>query len=277
VGAILVATLAFNIQLTFSWLYWLLACIFLGACAFGVNELIDANDTDKHSWNIHHADALAITSITFYFLIALAFILGMFFSYIANQIWWGSALVVVSLCYSVKPIRGKARFGLDILFQLVAAWLIPSWALIWNHSSINAFFWELTMQPQVDKTLREKGTYIDVVFDDPIIHRVIHDMGGWVKFGEKNEDEWPFVAKEFQTRYQSFKSRNEIPDHPGVLVGIANAHNRREGHELEPYLMIGNVEKCKAIVEKKDSKPMIQFTKAAHALDSFTKQLAAYK
>ena len=61
--------------------------------------------------------------------------------------------------------------------------------------------------------------------------------------------------------YQSFKSRNEIPDHPGVLVGIANAHNRREGHELEPYLMIGNVEKCKAIVEKKDSKPMIQFTK----------------
>lgn len=128
----------------------------------------------------------------------------------------------------------------------------------------------------VDKTLREKGAYIDVVFDDPIIHRVIHDMGGWVKFGEKNEDEWPFVAKEFQTRYQSFKSRNEIPDHPGVLVGIANAHNRREGHELEPYLMIGNVEKCKAIAEKKESKPMIQFTKASNALnkDSISKQFA---
>ena len=36
----------------------------------------------------------------------------------------------------------------------------------------------------VDKTLRERYLY-RCGFDDPIIHRVIHDMGGWVKFGEK--------------------------------------------------------------------------------------------
>ena len=60
-----------------------------------------------------------------------------------------------------------------------------------------------------------------------------------------------FCSKRIKLVTKSFKLRNEIPDHPGVLVGIANAHNRREGHELEPYLMIGNVEKCKAIVEKK--------------------------
>ena len=33
---------------------------------------------------------------------------------------------------------------------------------------------------KVDKSVRFKGVYADVVFDDPLIHRVIDDMGGWI-------------------------------------------------------------------------------------------------
>src|SRR5690606_37498796 len=51
---------------------------------------------------------------------------------------------------------------------------------------------------KVDKALRQVGTYSSVVFDDPVIHRVIHDMGGWVSLGVKNDKEWPFVANEFE-------------------------------------------------------------------------------
>ncbi len=52
---------------------------------------------------------------------------------------------------------------------------------------------------KVDRAVRHVGTYADVVFDDPIIHRVVHDMGGWITFGSKREDDWPFVAKELET------------------------------------------------------------------------------
>ena len=64
---------------------------------------------------------------------------------------------------------------------------------------------------KVDKAVRYKGTYVDVVFDDPVIHRVLHDMGGWIALGQKNEDEWPFVAREFENRYRGFRERSEIP------------------------------------------------------------------
>ena len=69
---------------------------------------------------------------------------------------------------------------------------------------------------KVDSAVRHKGTYVDVVFEDPLIHRVLHDMGGWIALGQKNEDEWPFVAREFENRYRGFRERSEIPEHPSV-------------------------------------------------------------
>ena len=93
---------------------------------------------------------------------------------------------------------------------------------------------------KVDKAIRQKGPYVDVVFDDPLIHKVLHDMGGWIQLGNKTEEEWPFVAKEFESRYRGFRARSEVPDYPPVLTGIANAYNRSKGIELEPMVMIGD-------------------------------------
>lgn len=112
---------------------------------------------------------------------------------------------------------------------------------------------------KVDKTVRHKGTYVDVVFDDPLIHRVLHDMGGWIALGQKNEDEWPFVAREFENRYRGFKQRSEIPDYPPVLTGIANAHNLSNGVKPEPFVMVGNVEQCKQVINLGAKKPLIGF------------------
>lgn len=93
---------------------------------------------------------------------------------------------------------------------------------------------------RVDKAIRQKGTYVDVVFvGDPLIHRVIHDMGGWIGFGMKSEEEWPFVAREFENRYRGFKERSDTnPPHPEVLTGIANAHNAAHGLPSQPPVMI---------------------------------------
>lgn len=119
---------------------------------------------------------------------------------------------------------------------------------------------------KVDKAVRHKGTYVDVVFDDPLIHRVLHDMGGWIALGQKNEDEWPFVAREFENRYRGFRERSEIPEYPAVLTGIANAYNRSKGQPIQPYVMIGDEAACRRVLSGGTDKPLIGFTQADKAI-----------
>lgn len=116
---------------------------------------------------------------------------------------------------------------------------------------------------KVDKAIRHVGTYSDVAFDDPLIHRVIHDMGGWIGFGAKTEDEWPFVAKEFENRYRGYRMRSERPDYPKVLTGISNAHNSRNGHKLDAPRLIGNVDKATRVISGGTDKPLIGITSAS--------------
>ena len=92
---------------------------------------------------------------------------------------------------------------------------------------------------KVDLAVRRVGTYCDVVFDDALIHRVIQDMGGWIAFGTKAENEWPFVAKEFENRYRGFRFRGERPQYPPTLIGIATAHNFRKGYKSGTPVLIG--------------------------------------
>lgn len=100
---------------------------------------------------------------------------------------------------------------------------------------------------KVDETIRTIGPYQSVVFDDPIIHAVIDDMGGWIMFGEKTEDEWPFVSLEFQKRYKGYKSRKQVPPHSKILIGQHEAKNRQHDFEIEPPLFIGDQEKAKQV------------------------------
>ena len=101
---------------------------------------------------------------------------------------------------------------------------------------------------KVDKAVRSIGPYESVAFDDPIIHRVIHEMGGWVGFGQKTEDEWPFVGKEFENRYRGYAMRGEIPEYPRLLIGVSQAHNERNNHKVDPPRLIGNVEQAEAVL-----------------------------
>ena len=92
----------------------------------------------------------------------------------------------------------------------------------------------------VDNAVRTVGTYRSVAFADPIIHKVIQDMGGWVALGNKKEDEWPFVAKEFQTRYRGIKTTGQPVDALPQLTGIAAQQNSVAGIQYaEPPILIG--------------------------------------
>lgn len=121
---------------------------------------------------------------------------------------------------------------------------------------------------KVDYAIRHRGTYVDVAFTDELIHRVLYDMGGWIALGQKNEDEWPFVAREFENRYRGFRERSEIPEYPAVLTGIANAYNRSKGLPLEPYVMIGDEAACQCVIAGGTDKPLIAFKQARNHLPS---------
>jgi len=101
---------------------------------------------------------------------------------------------------------------------------------------------------KVDRALRQVGPYETVVFDDPLIHRILHDMGGWMMLGQKTDDEWPFVAREFEQRYRGFKSRNERFEYPAKLIGVSEAHNSKEGHKTAQPMLIGDATQAKAVM-----------------------------
>lgn len=96
----------------------------------------------------------------------------------------------------------------------------------------------------VDQAVRTIGPYQSVTFDDRITMRVLQDMGGWAKFANTKSEEWPFVAKEFQTRYSGYRVRSEVPECPDHLVGIAEAQNVATGQPVGPVMLIGNKEKA---------------------------------
>jgi hypothetical protein len=111
---------------------------------------------------------------------------------------------------------------------------------------------------KVDSAIKRVGTYQDVAFDDPIIHRVIMDMGGWIWLGHQTEEEWPFIAKRFESAYRGYRMRGETPDYPPVLTGIANAHNQQEGFATAPPTLIGDQGKAQMVLSGGTNKPMIE-------------------
>lgn len=103
---------------------------------------------------------------------------------------------------------------------------------------------------KVDRAIRVVGCYDSVVFDDALIHRVIQDMGGWIGFGNKTEEDWVFVGKEFENRYRGYASRSERPEYPPVLSGMAEAQNLQLGYKAAPPRLIGDPERAKSVYER---------------------------
>lgn len=119
---------------------------------------------------------------------------------------------------------------------------------------------------KVDQAVRRVGTYQCVVFDDAVIHRVILDMGGWVYIGAKDEKEWPFVAKEFQNRYRGYRMRDETPEYPPVLIGMANAHNSKQGFREHPPILVGDERKATSVRLGGTTAPLLGMKSAADVL-----------
>lgn len=98
------------------------------------------------------------------------------------------------------------------------------------------------------KAAQRCGRYESVCFDDPVIHHVIRDMGGWVAWCLIEEKERPFKHNEFQKRYTGALS-GQREDHPMRLMGITELTNSRAGFDefVKPPVIIGDEQKAKQV------------------------------
>ncbi|RDH39967.1 MAG: hypothetical protein CFE62_006250 [Candidatus Aquirickettsiella gammari] len=82
---------------------------------------------------------------------------------------------------------------------------------------------------EIIKTIRHVGHYDSVIFNDPRIHAVIKDMGGWIFLCQQSERELIFLQKEFERRYKNYYSVNKLTVSSTYLTGQIEHQNRIHG------------------------------------------------
>jgi hypothetical protein len=111
---------------------------------------------------------------------------------------------------------------------------------------------------KVDRAIRTVGTHRSVAFDDPLVHRVLVEMGGWIQLGAKTDDDWPFLKNEFVNRYRGYRGRSEVPEYPPVLIGVAEAQNSQQSlAHREPPTLIGNQALAERVALGGTGKPLL--------------------
>lgn len=103
---------------------------------------------------------------------------------------------------------------------------------------------------KVMRALREAGSNYHIVFDDPIIHQVISDMGGWARFCseiyEQNthdrEANVHFFAKEFNEKYETYAKHGVPQDYPKKITADENMNS--------PFIPIGDENICKLVYKR---------------------------
>ena len=103
---------------------------------------------------------------------------------------------------------------------------------------------------KVMQGIKSAGAWTSVVFDDPIIHTVIEEMGGWVHLCKTKIKDMPFKQNEFHTRYRGYIGK--VPrNFPRVLMGIADGHNRQNGHPCSDPITLGNPQQAALVYQQR--------------------------
>jgi len=108
---------------------------------------------------------------------------------------------------------------------------------------------------EVDTAIRKVGAYQDVVFHDPLIHQIIHKMGGWMALCDiPDEKSLVFKANEFKNAYRALYATPAQHQPPVKLIGIINSQNANiKNARKNPPVLIGDPNKAKEVLHKLQS------------------------
>lgn len=94
---------------------------------------------------------------------------------------------------------------------------------------------------RVERAAREIGPYQSVVFDDPIIHAVLEDMGGWIDLcGISSEKDLEFRGHEFAKRYQGYALQGGAQRYQSHMTGLIEADCNTKKLPAPKPMLIGD-------------------------------------
>lgn len=110
---------------------------------------------------------------------------------------------------------------------------------------------------KVNNSIRYHGAYESVVFDDPLIHAVIADMGGWIQLCRANSDTLSYRAHEFERRYSHYL-QHKPHNYPKHLVGMIEHQNQASSYAIPKPLFLGDRQKALLVHEGSQDVTMIR-------------------
>jgi hypothetical protein len=81
---------------------------------------------------------------------------------------------------------------------------------------------------KVINAIKSVGAYSSVAFDDPLIHVVIIEMGGWIALCHTSLEQLNFKCHEFSKRYSALQTQQPLTNsvnYPQKLSGIIEQSN----------------------------------------------------
>lgn len=120
----------------------------------------------------------------------------------------------------------------------------------------------LAMSKMLD-AMGRVGAYRSVVFDDPIIHAVIDDLGGWIGLCRAEWDS--YSEHRFCEAYRAYAGRENIT-FPAKLVGEYEAVNAKDGRQIAPPVLVGDPDMAKEVLRLGATGGRTQFTLASDAI-----------
>jgi len=113
---------------------------------------------------------------------------------------------------------------------------------------------------KVMEAIKRVGGWQSVCFDDPIIHCVLEDMGGWPKLCSTEGDEMSFRAADFAKRYRAYAERGTPERFAPYLTGRHETSNRIGGFKAPTPMLIGDTQKCAEVMAQGQDGPRTMIT-----------------
>jgi len=160
----------------------------------------------------------------------------------ATAVWWEACLpfdfeqVAKAMnAHAIDPDRGQYPPKPADIVRLLQG----------THGDRALIAWGKTLE-----AMGRVGSYATVVFDDPVIHAVIDDLGGWVQVCRTKQDEMPFLQKRFCDAYKAYAKRGADLRYPAKLLGTTDLENAKSGYDLKaPPVLIGNAQAAAKVLQ----------------------------
>lgn len=103
---------------------------------------------------------------------------------------------------------------------------------------------------KVHEAMSAIGAYQDVVFDDPAIHAVVEDLGGWPKICRMDIKELSYLQHRFCESHKAYTGRGKF-DYPRRLMGdrSPDSEYEKKGLPAPKPAIVGDVERARLVYQ----------------------------